>query len=545
METSETKDRSWAEKSMTLGHLCKEAGMACPEGAGEICIRGITADTRRVRPGWLFIAIRGMHVDARQLLPQALAAGAAAVVYQPGPQEVCTPDGVCVPVDNVRRAMAYLFDAWYDHPGRRLRLVGVTGTNGKTTVTHMLSHLLQAAGVPTGRIGTLGAVGPAGPVEDIRPVDERAAMTTPDPEELYAILDRMASAPCANQARVTVVMEVTSHALALEKVAPLHFDLAVFTNLTPEHLDFHGTVENCFEAKRKLFTAASAAVVNTDDPWGRLLVAQARQRASDMPVRTWYLCHEMPPELSEEVCTEGLACVHGWADQRRTLGLDGVEYCLMTPDTRLRLTCPMPGPFTVMNSMQATMAALALGVSPSLMKEAVAGFQGIPGRMERVSLPGADFALFIDFAHTPDALEHLLLTFHQLRAEADAAAVSTRRRLVVLFGCGGDRDRSKRKIMARIASRMADVVVITSDNSRSESPEAIIQDILSGIDKESEYVVIQDRAQAIRHTIRYARTGDIILLCGKGHETYEIDATGRHPFCERALALDAWRDRMS
>jgi UDP-N-acetylmuramoyl-L-alanyl-D-glutamate--2,6-diaminopimelate ligase len=426
--------------------------------------------------------------------------------------------------------MARLFDAWYGHPGRRLRLVGVTGTNGKTTVSFLLYHMLQAAGRPAGIIGTLGAVSPGGPV-DIRPADERAAMTTPDPEELYAILERMVAATPPDET-ATVVMEVSSHALALGKVEPLCFDLSVFTNLSPEHLDFHGTVEAYFEAKQQLFAHSRRGVINGDDPWARRLPSLG------FPVEQWMICRSTPVTSQEVGICPGGACDCCLAEQIRSLGLLGMEYRLTTPDARLRLTCPIPGQFSVMNSMEAAVAALSLGVSPGEVKDSLASFPGVPGRLERI-LPRAgyeaDFSVFIDFAHTPMALENLLLTFQNLRQGGDQSV----RRLVVLFGCGGDRDRSKRRAMAHTASRMADVVVVTSDNSRSEDPLAIIRDILTGIDRESEYAVIPDRAEAIRYTIRYARPGDVILLCGKGHETYEIDRTGRHPFSERDIALAA------
>lgn len=563
METSASGDQRGKalgnQREMTLSRLCGEAGLECPAEAGGIMIRGVTAHSRRVRPGWLFVAVPGMHTDGRAYIGEAFAAGAVAAVYQPdtdgqgtaqGVGHTAPPEasgqGLLLPADNVRVTMARLFDAWYGHPGRRLRLVGVTGTNGKTTVSFMLYHMLKAAGCPVGIIGTLGAVSPAGPVE-IRPADERAAMTTPDPEELYAILAHMADATPPRETG-TVVMEVSSHALALGKVEPLSFDLSIFTNLSPEHLDFHGTAEAYFEAKQRLFARSRLGVINGDDRWARSLPSLG------LSVERWMICRSAPATCPAAVACPDGNCDRCLAEQIRSLGLFGMEYRLTTPDARLRLVCPVPGQFSVMNSMEAAVAALSLGVSPGVVKDSLASFPGVPGRLERI-LPGAgyetDFSVFIDFAHTPMALENLLLTFQRLRQGAGAAGDGAGRqgngqpvrRIVVLFGCGGDRDRSKRRAMARIASRMADVVVVTSDNSRSEDPQAIIRDILAGIDRESEYAVIPDRAEAIRHTIRYARPGDIILLCGKGHETYEIDRTGRHPFSERDIALAAWRER--
>ena len=518
--------------SATLGALCAEAGLRCPEGAAETLIQGVTCDSRRVRPGWLFIAVPGMHCDARKFIPDVERAGAAAVVTADGPVPAA---GIpVIETNDVRRAAAYLFDAWYGHPGRRLRLAGITGTNGKTSTACMLTHILRAAGEQAGMIGTLGYTLPRGvsdgPDGPILPADKRAAMTTPDPEELYAILDRMASGEGKTP---IVVMEVSSHALALGKVAPLRFDVGVFTNLSPEHLDFHGTMENYCAAKEQLFRQADVGVINGDDACVSRLPADVRG-----PAR-WLICRSGVTARRADTPCPDCCCNRYDAGQIRSLGLAGVEYRLVSPAARLRIRCPVPGDFTVSNSLEAAAAALALGVSPVTVKEALACFPGVPGRMERIPVR-ADFSVFIDYAHTPDALEKLLLTFHRAM---EAEQSRERGRIILLFGCGGDRDREKRKVMARIASAMADVTVITSDNSRSEDPDAIIAEILKGIDKESEYTVIPDRAEAIRWALRHARSGDVVLLCGKGHETYEIDRTGRHPFDERRIVREVVESR--
>lgn len=510
---------------MTLSHLLTEANLPVPAGAEEITVSGIASDSRCVRPGDLFIALSGFRTDARTYIPQALAQGAVAVVCEP-PEGKAPPNGSAplVPVSNARVAMACLYDAWYGHPARDLRLVGVTGTNGKTSVSTMLYRILRGAGVPCGLIGTIGCYTPADDMP-LKAEDGQSysGMTTPDPAELYALLARMGGGS-------VVIMEVTSHALALGKVAPLTFDLSIFTNLSSEHMDMHGTMEEYFDAKLRLFEVTRQAVVNADDRWGRRLLAEPT------PVHHYNICHAegLQNLTPDRMCPAGEGtCTRYYAEQVKNLGEDGVSFKLTSPDVRLRLRCPVPGQFTIMNAMQAAVAALSLGVSPAVVRDTLASFGGVPGRMERVRLPETDipFSVFIDFAHTPDALENLLTSVHAFRRRGQ--------RIVLVFGCGGDRDRTKRKVMARIASRMADSLVITSDNSRSEDPDSIIADMLAGVDKESEFAVVPNRAEAIRYAIRHARAGDIILLAGKGHENYEIDRTGKHPFSETNITVEA------
>ena len=519
--------------SMRLSLLCAEAGLPAPKDGADVTVHGVTADSRRVREGWLFIALRGMHTDARRYVRDAIDRGAVAVVTEAHEEPLSGARADAIPtlyVPDARLAMARLFDAWCGHPARRLRLVGVTGTNGKTSVAAMLAHVLEGAGVPCGVIGTVGAR-----MTGVGTLSSPSGMTTPDPEELYPLLARMAEAHPALKPPLTVIMEVTSHALALRKVEPLHFAVSVFTNLSPEHLDLHGSMDAYYAVKRQLFESSDEAVVNADCRWGRLLLSEP------LPIKHWHICHaacnDAPPP--DRMCPSGIAsCTRVYAEQIAYRGESGVSFKLTTPTARVRLKCPVPGEFTVMNALEASATALALGVSPTAIRTALASFGGVRGRMERV-YPADDrttfsASVFIDFAHTPDALEKLLDTAHRIRRKGQ--------RIVLVFGCGGDRDPSKRKIMARIASRMADSIVITSDNSRSEDPSTIISDILSGMDKESEFAVIPDRADAIRYAVRYARADDIILLAGKGHETYEIDRTGRHPFDEREIVQRAIRD---
>lgn len=518
---------------ISLSRLLTEARIPAPPWAEGVTVSGIATDSRRVTPGDLFIAIDGLHTDARRFIPDALQRGAVAVVCEM--EDESLPDIPLISVPHARVSMAYLFDAWYGHPADRLRLVGVTGTNGKTSVSTMLFRILRAAGVPCGLIGTVGCYSTCGdaPIDK----DENAlfsGMTTPDPEVLYPMLAQMAAdAPKDSSEPPTVVMEITSHALHWGKVAPLRFALSVFTNLSAEHLDLHGTMEDYYATKRKLLAVSREAVINADDRYGRRLLSEP------LPIHHYHICHAevTTAALSDRMCPAGEGgCTRLYAEQVKLLGESGVSFKLTSPYARIRLRCPTPGAFTVMNALEAASAALALDVSPAVVRDTLADFGGVPGRMERIPLPPTDipFSVFIDFAHTPDALETLLSTVHGFRRRDQ--------RIVAVFGCGGDRDPSKRKVMARIASRMADSLVITSDNSRTEDPERIIADILSGVDKECEFAVIPQRAEAIRYAIRHARTGDIILLVGKGHENYEIDKEGKHPFCEKDIAIGAARE---
>jgi UDP-N-acetylmuramoyl-L-alanyl-D-glutamate--2,6-diaminopimelate ligase len=316
-----------------------------------------------------------------------------------------------------------------------------------------------------------------------------------------------------------VFIEATSHALALDKLAPLHFEAAVFTNLTADHLDFHGSMENYLAAKKKLFHMADTAIINGDDRHGASIAEEAETGG----------CKNI------RLCTldEHRRCDYT-AMNVKSLGCDGVEYILSSVCSVFKVKSPIPGRFTVMNTLQAASCALALGIDCRSIQDALRHMKGIDGRFERVKLcPEADFSVFIDYAHTPDALANLLLTAREFRGHGQ--------RIVLLFGCGGDRDRSKRSEMGRIASQLADFTVITSDNSRSEDPRDIISDITVGFDfsARAQALIIENREEAIYYVIENALRGDIILLAGKGHEEYEIDKEGKHPFSEKKIAREA------
>ena len=466
-------------------------------------IRGITSDSRRVGKGDLFVCIRGLHEDGHAYLRDAVGAGAIAVMTEEGTEDV--PEDVAhIIVPNTRSALARLYHTWYGRSGDRLHLIAVTGTNGKTSVSFMLRAIWEASLERCGLIGTV-ACDSGGKLLRGCTVESPANMTTPDPEDLYRLLAEMEKDGVS-----TVIMEATSHALALGKLDALHFDAAIFTNLTPEHLDFHGDMESYFEAKAKLFNMCDLAILNGDDPWAGRLKGRLR-----CPVR---------------VCSMSRSDADYIAEQIYDRGVDGISYRLRSMGASMRMDCPIPGSFTVMNTLQAATLALECGKSPGCIHDAIAMFGGVQGRMERVRMPlNAECSVFIDYAHTPDAMENLLRTARRF--------CRVGQRLVVLFGCGGERDRSKRPVMGALAVQLADFAVITSDNSRGERPDDIISEIVAGIaaQKKENYTVIPDRRDAIAYVLRHAQKGDVILLAGKGHEIYEIDRTGRHPFDEREI----------
>lgn len=493
-------------KTVRLGELCRMAALECPDESADREITAIAMDSGRVSAGCLFICIRGLHTDGHRFIGDAVARGAVCVLCETGrePAPVTT-----LYSDNTRRAAARLYNAFFGNPAASLKFIGVTGTNGKTTVTHMLRAILEMSMHRTGLIGTVGCES-CGRHLAPQARDPLSNMTTPDPPDLYRMLREM-----VDDGVEYVLMEVTSHALALGKLDPIRFRAGIFTNLTPEHLDFHKTMEAYAGAKAELFRRAELSVINTDSPYGEEMCRAAAGSC---------------------VCCSAVGRPADYRAENLHLGSRrGVEYELHSGKTRMKISCPIPGGFTVMNSMQAAACAVELGIGPPSIQDALASMTGVRGRMERVRLGlYADFSVLIDYAHTPDALEKLLRTARDSGTDGQ--------RIVLLFGCGGDRDRSKRAMMGSVAELYADRVIVTSDNSRTEDPAAIISDILSGMRKR-DAEVIPDRAEAIRHAVLTAQPHDLILLAGKGHEEYEIDRQGRHPFSEREIVLAASEER--
>ena len=473
---------------MKLSRLLRDVNGGDLCGKPEREITGICSDSRRVGQGSLFVAIPGFQSDGHQYIRQAMEQGACAVVAQHAP-DCPVPEGVTlILVDDARRALAQLAAEWYDHPERQLRLIGVTGTNGKTTTTWLIRHILEQRGHKCGLIGTNGSIvdGPLRPAE----------RTTPEAPELYGLLREMADAGCKYAA-----MEVSSHSLVLERVHGLHFAAAAFTNLTQDHLDFHKDMEHYFQAKALLFQRCDTAVLNLDDDWGlRLAERVSCPRLTSSAKR-----------LEADLIAKNIVLLP-----------DQVQAVLVRDNDIARMRLNIPGMFSVYNGLTAIGCCLALGLTLEESAQALQSAQGICGRAEIVPT-GREFTVMIDYSHTPDSMENILRT---VRGYA-------RGRVVGLFGAGGDRDHAKRPIMGRIAGELCDLCVVTSDNPRSEEPEAIIRDILQGMSQKHKYKVIPDRREAIAWCIKNARKDDIIVLVGKGQETYQEIRGVKHHLDER------------
>ena len=493
---------------MKVSELFGRAGLRYPPETGEIEIEQIVTDSRRVTPGSLFLCIEGLRTDGHRYIDDAIQAGAAVIAAE-HVRDACVGGAAAyIMLQNTRKASALLYNALYGNPSEKIKIIGVTGTNGKTSVCTLLAELFEAAGYRCGILGTVFCRSADGVVLSPQNSDSLANMTTPDPENLYPMLAKM-----AEDGVEYVFMEVTSHALALCKTDAIRFDMGVFTNLTQDHLDFHGDMESYFQAKQKLFSMCRRAVIHADDPYGARLL--------------------------QTISCPAVTCSAGEGDycalEVRARGANGSSYRMKTPAGSVSLQVSIPGSFSVTNSLLAGAVALEYGISPTVLQSVFANTNGVCGRMERVSSGQSGPTVLIDYAHTPDALEKLLKSVHGFRRAGE--------RILLVFGCGGDRDRGKRKEMAHIASRLADTVIITADNSRTEDPEQIFSDILKGMDKEKAYAVIPNRKEAIERAVTEARPGDLVILAGKGHERYEIDAEGRHPFDERRIVKDALKKR--
>ena len=473
--------------SVRLSNLFAALANATIHGPVDGTIEAIVADSRAVQPGALFIALAGQAVDGHTFVAAAVAAGAAAIVVD---RAVDVPAGVAViRVDDTARAASRLAAAFYDEPSLYLHVVGVTGTNGKTTTTHLVARAVEAAGHRCAIIGTLGAWLGARhwPLHN----------TTPLAIELHGLLADVRAAGASH-----VAMEVSSHALALQRVADVDFDVAVLTNLTRDHLDFHGTFEAYAAAKRRLFQSATERILNLDDPTG---LAWSRQSAGAVT----YAIDRDAEVRARHVALRG---------EGSSFSVDDVTF-----------TVGLPGRFNVSNALAAIAVARALGIDDRVSAQGIAALENVPGRMERVA--GEGYTIVVDYAHTPDALERALA----------AAREFTPGRLLVVFGAGGDRDRGKRPIMGKVASELGDTVIVTSDNPRSESAQAIIQEILAGVvpGGPAKVEAIVDRREAIRAAVSMAREGDTILIAGKGHEPYQIVGDRRLPFDDREEARAA------
>ena len=455
-------------------------------------IPNVSYDSRVTRPGDLFVAMRGFAADGHAFIGKAAAAGAAAVVCETPPSD----DGVpYIQVADSRRSLAVIGANFYGHPAKDMTMVAVTGTNGKTSTTYLLKAILeQEAGAKVGLIGTnqnmIGA--------EVIPTER----TTPESFELQHLFSQMRSAGCTH-----VVMEVSSHALALDRVYGVEYAVGVFTNLTQDHLDFHKTMEAYCDAKAILFRHCTVGVVNADDPWTERLLTQATCRRFSYAVKA-------PADLRAE---------------NVVLKAEGISFDAVTNTERVPISVGIPGGFMVYNTLDVLGAALALGIPLEKSADALSRVPHVKGRVEVVPTPGKDYTILIDYAHSPDGLQNVLT----------AVKGFAKGRTVALFGCGGDRDKTKRPKMGKIAADIADFVVVTSDNPRTEKPGDIIADILPGLaGSDTPYVVIEDRVEAIHWIMDHAQPGDVIALCGKGHETYQEVNHVKHHMDEREIVAE-------
>ncbi len=471
---------------MKLGELLHNIPILETNADLEQEITGVSYDSRHTSPGDLFIALEGYETDGHRFIPMAREKGAACVLCQKAPQD----GGPYVRTGDSRGALAQAGRNWFGDPAGEMTMVGVTGTNGKTTTTYLLKDVLEkAAGAKVGLIGTNQNM-----VGDEVLHTER---TTPESFELQALFRRMADAGCTH-----VVMEVSSHALCLQRVAGIRFAAGLFTNLSQDHLDFHGSMEDYCDAKALLFRQCEKGVYNADDPW-----ADRVTRGAPCPLSSF-------GEKAGELRAENIR-----------LAVDGVDFDACRDGETVPVRVNIPGGFTVYNALGVMAAARELGVSLADSARVLRQSAGVKGRVEVVPVPG-EYTVLIDYAVTPDAIENVLATVRDF----------ARGRVVILFGCGGDRDRGKRPKMGRIAAQMADFVVVTSDNPRTEVPGDIIADILPGLEgTETPYVVVEDRVEAIRYALDHARKDDVIILAGKGHETYQIVGHEKRHLDEREV----------
>jgi UDP-N-acetylmuramoyl-L-alanyl-D-glutamate--2,6-diaminopimelate ligase len=495
---------TWAELHGVLrGQGLIKADDAVQAEASVGAVSAIAYDSRAVVPGAVFVALKGQHADGSVFARQAIERGAVAVVSeQAAPSDVHVPWAI---VGDARLALAVLAANFYRHPSREMRVIGITGTNGKTTTAYLIGAIFEAAGVRCGILGTVAyRVGPSA-------ADTRAAdRTTPEAPEVQRLLREMVDRRCG-----ACAMEVSSHALSLRRVDGITFAAGVFTNLTRDHLDFHADMEDYFRAKRRLFEMlprSAPSLLNVDDPRGDALAG-----AGGRPV------------------TYGINRPADITPGPLSFSLEGLQFDVRTPRGTLHIRSKLVGRPNVYNILAAAATATALDVSFDAIERGVHDLDGVPGRFQLVSKAADDVTVVVDYAHTDDALRNLL----------DTARPLTRGRLITVFGCGGDRDRTKRPLMGAVAGRLSDVIVITSDNPRNEDPSRIIEEVQRGLTVDTKRAVEQrqlsivDRRQAIGTAIELARPGDLVLIAGKGHEKYQVIGDRVLPFDDVAVARDA------
>lgn len=487
--------------------MANEIGAIAATGRLDAEAIDVTHDSRSCEPGFVFAAIRGEKSDAHRFIPQAVERGAIAVISELPAQDYSAP--AWIQAGDSRAALARAAAAVHRHPSRELKLVGVTGTNGKTTVAHLVDSIIRAGEGPSAMFGTI--------THRVAGEATTALNTTPEASDIQRMLRRAVAAGCRS-----AVMEVSSHAIELHRADALKFTAAVFTNLTRDHLDYHGTMDEYFAAKAKLFDGSlgsqpEASVINVDDQYGRALFKIAK----------------------------GDRITYGFGN-RTDVGTDdfkltsrGLEFTASTPEGKIEVASPLAGRFHVYNILGAIAAGLALGVRLEDIARGIRECRTVPGRFEQVTLNGSHrlpFTVIVDYAHTDDALKNVLETAREVAGQTG--------RVITVFGCGGDRDRTKRAPMGLVAAGLSDVAIVTSDNPRTEDPEAIITDVEAGLVKTGRpYVRLTDRREAIFHAIDEARESDVVLIAGKGHETYQIIGERRTHFDDHEVAREAMKRR--
>ena len=472
---------------MKLSELMQDLGVVCSAQDREIDF--ITDNSSKVKDGCIFVCIEGKRFDGHSKAVEAIENGAAAVIVQ---KDMGLKEQVLV--ENTRAAYARLSAAFFGHPERKLRIIGVTGTNGKTTSCFIIKSILDSMGYKTGLIGTVKNI--------VGDKEYPAVLTTPDCYDLFALFKEMVESGCE-----FCTMEVSSQALDQRRVEGIHFEASIFTNLTQDHLDYHGSFENYMAAKHMLFENSSLSVVNVDDEASEYMLSNTEGRKITFSV-------------NNNNCD--------YSAKNIRIASSGVKYELVSNSDIGRVKFAVPGKFSVYNSMGAAVCLIEMGMDFKAVLDGLATCIGVPGRMEVVPAD-KPYTVLIDYAHTPDGLENVLGCVREI----------TEGKIITVFGCGGDRDKTKRPIMGDIAAKLSDVAVVTSDNPRSEDPDAIISDILEGIGKHSSKVIVEpDRKTAIAKALSIAREGDMVVLAGKGQETYQILSSGKIHFDEREVVAD-------
>src|SRR6266852_2363158 len=491
-----------ASESSKLSALFAGVEASVPAIAGDLDVRQVVCDSRKVQPRALFFALHGAKADGNAFIRDAVSRGAVAIASEDAPPATMPSSVAWIRVVHARKALAISAANFFGHPATALQLVAVTGTNGKTTTTLLVDSILKASGAKTGLFGTISYHTPLG--------DYPAPNTTPESVDLQGFLAEIRDAGGRYG-----VLEASSHSLAMDRLWGCHFAAAVFTNLTREHMDFHKTFEDYFAAKLRLFEGTGAgtpdtAVLNIDDEYGKRLAG-----------------------LAKKTVTYGLESDADITTKKFQLTFNGLTFAAQTPNGKVQVMSSLVGRINVYNILAAIGAAQALGLSNETIETGITSLESVSGRFQRIDL-GQPFFVVVDYAHTDDALENLIRTARELNPKG---------RIITLFGCGGEKDRTKRPVMGEVTGRLSDLTILSSDNPRSEDPLKIISDIIVGLQKTAgKYLIEPDREKAIGMAMEEARSGDIVLLAGKGHENYQILADMTFEFDDREMARRALRE---